>query len=392
MSSTPDPKLEIDFNPFEPAASGAPLGSGIILPESLEARVRELFLQHRTGLGPKAIAVKGEYGAGKSCLLEWLHQKLLPEHRIKSFYFDNPGVQFYDLANTLFRAIGRKNLAKSIWELAGSHMPTPYQGALFQRGFEEYLTSSVHPRKQQDIVEPLRHAVMKAGVTSDEEIAHRIARIVTDAVKKPYFEYRDFVPRQSGSLVAEGEEAPYFAAMLKTISSGSGADGIAFLVDEFEEIGLQRRLTKRAAHDYLATLRRLINLSRNGDSNFWIILSMTPGAHETTRQLDPALVDRMHEIPVNPLTSEDALTLIRGRMNAARTKGSRFTGEVFPFSEDLPFDQPTLTNPRRLVKVCFLALANAEESTKLPFANDYLKDIEASLYSLGDEDERPRDG
>ena len=128
---------------------------------------------------------------------------------------------------------------------------------------------------------------MNAGVTSDEETAHCLAGIVTDAVRKPYFEYRDFLPRRTDSLVAEAEEARYFGAILKTLSRGSGAAAVAFLIDEFEEIGLQKRLTRRAAHDYLSTLRRLINLTRKQDNQFWLFVSMPPDAYQTTQDLEP---------------------------------------------------------------------------------------------------------
>ena len=110
---------------------------------------------------------------------------------------------------------------------------------------------------------PLQEAIISADVTTNEQIAYCLARIVTETPKKPYFEYRDFIPRQSGNVVAEEEEAPYFSAILKTISKGMNAKAIVFLIDEFEEIGLQKRLTKRAAHDYLATLKRLINLAQS---------------------------------------------------------------------------------------------------------------------------------
>ena len=377
-------KLGLEFNPFEPSASGAPLGSKLVLPDTLAARVQELVARHQTGRGVKAVVVVGEYGTGKTCLLQWLHRELFPERRIRSFYFDNPGVQFYDLANALLRTIGRKDFAKFIWELAGPHISVPYQRSLFQRSFEEYLSSSPRSRQQQDIAGPLQEAILKVGVTSDDEIAHCLARIVTDALRKPYFEYRDFIPRQSGSVVAEGEEAPYFGAILKTILRGSGAGGIAFLIDEFEEIGLQKRLTKRAAHDYLATLKRLINLSQNEESNFWLVLSMTPDAHKTTQTLDPALGDRLsgqkHEIHIDMLNFDAALAMVKVRMDAARPEGSGLSGSIFPFPEDIPFRPATFNNPRRLVKACFFSIAGAGDQTVLPFTSEYLHDIESTLY------------
>ncbi len=382
-------KLDLAFNPFEPAASGPPIGIGISPPPALETQMRSLVDTRRTARGPKVFVLIGDYGTGKTCLLHWLCDDLLPAHRIRSFYFDNPGVHFYDLANSLLRTIGRKDFAKFIWELAGPHVSAGYQGNLFRKSYEEYLLAESWPRRQrpQGVAGPLQTAIMEAGVTPDEEIAHCLARIVTDAVRKPYFEYRDFLPRQTGSLVAEAEEAPYFGAILKTLSRGSGAAAVAFLIDEFEEIGLQKRLTKRAAHDYLTTLKRLLNLAQKEDNQFWLFLSMTPDAYRTTRDLEPGLVERFAEhdgvLQVEPLQPDDAVTMIASRLCAARPENStnRNGRNLFPFPQDIPFNPNTRSNPRRLVKACSSAISAADDATRVPFSKDYLKGIEAKLFS-----------
>ena len=379
-------KFELDFNPFEPAATGAPLRGELSPPNDLAERARDFFDWRQAGQGTKAVCITGEYGSGKTCLLRWLHRNILPKRGIKSFYFDNPGVHFYDLANALLRTIGRKDFAKFIWEFAGTHVT--YQKNLFQKGFEEYLSSASLPRpssNQNIITADLQEAVKKAGVTDDDEIAHCLARIVTDTIKKPYFEYRDFVPRQSGSIVPEAEEAPYFRAVLQTISKGEGAQAVAFLIDEFEEIGLQKRLTKRAAHDYLATLRRLISLTQTKEINFWIVLSMTHDAYETTAELEPALVERFseHVVRVKPLDTSGAKALMISRIDAARTRGTSIPkGNLFPFPENILFEPAIYSNPRRLIKTCHLALARADNQTQIPFSENYLRDIENKLYPM----------
>ena len=376
-------KLRLDSNPFEPSATGAPLLGELSPPNELGEKTTGLLDVHQTGQGVKAIVIVGEYGTGKTCLLQWLHSEIFPNRQIKSFYFDNPGVQFYDLANTLLRTIGRKDFAKFIWELAGSHVTVPSQGNLFKEGFEEYLSNSFRPGRQQDMTSPLQEAIINADVTTDEQIAYCLARIVTDFVKKPYFEYRDFVPRQKGSMVPEEEEAPYFRAILKTISQGTTAKSIAFLIDEFEEIGLQKRLTKRAAHDYLATLKRLINLAQSEQINFWVVLSMTPDAYEITKELEPSLIERISDqiLSIELLTSAEALVLMRSRIAAARseeTNGSM--GDLFPFPDDIVFRPNIYSNPRRLIKTCFRAIAQASSDAQLPFTEDYLHRIEEELY------------
>ena len=377
-------KFRLNANPFEPAATGMPLSGALSMPTALETDVQQLLDVHQSGKGVKAIVIVGEYGTGKTCLLQWLHTAVLPGRQIRSFYFDNPGVQFYDLANKLLRTIGRKDFAKFIWELAGAYVTVQYQRTLFEKGFEEYLSGASQPHgHRQDMTNPLQDAILSAGVTNDEQIAHCLARIVTDIVKKPYFEYRDFIPRQSGSVVPEGEEAPYFRAILKAISQGTGATAVAFLIDEFEEIALRKRLTKRAAHDYLATLKRLINLAQSEQIDFWIVLSMTPDAYETTRELEPALVERISDrtLHIKPLTREDAFALVKSRIAAFRSRETdESIGALFPFPDDVPFRPSTYSNPRRLINVCFRALGQADDNTHLPFAQDYLHKVEEELF------------
>ncbi len=383
MASEIFEKLRLHSNPFEPSATGAPISGALTPPNQLAERTMALLEVHQPAKGVKAIVLVGEYGTGKTCLLHWLHRAIFPVRKIKSFYFDNPGVQFYDLANSLLRNIGRKDFAKFIWELAGAHVSGPVQGNLFQKGYEEYLFASYRRRPQADMARPLQDAIRSADVTNDEEIAYCLARIVTEVVKKPYFEYQDFVPRQKNSVVPEGEEAPYFRAILKTISRGTGAQAVAFLVDEFEEIGLQKRLTKRAAHDYLATLKRLINLAQSEQIDFWIVLSMTPDAFETTKELEPALIQRISDriLEVQPFTATDASDLIRARLADARPAGiPQPTTASFPFPDEIGFRPTTYSNPRRLVKACFRAIADADRSVQLPFTEQYLHRVEDELY------------
>ena len=180
------PALDLAFNPFEPAASGPRIGIPFSPSGPLESRLRNLVQTLARARGPKVIVILGDYGAGKTCLLQWLHDDLLPEHRIRPYYFDNPGVHFYALANTLLRTIGRKDFAKFIWELAGPLVQTPYQQSFFRTSFEDYLSAESRPtrRPRQEIAAPLQAAIMAAGVTVDEQIAHCLARIVTDAVRR----------------------------------------------------------------------------------------------------------------------------------------------------------------------------------------------------------------
>ena len=377
-------KLGLKFNPFEPTGADVPVvGLGALsFPQAQEKQTKSLLTELSRGRGAKGIVFVGEYGAGKTCLLQRLHREIFPEHRVKSFYFDNPGVHFYDLANTLLRTVGRKDFAKFVWELAGPYAKG-IQRSLFTQGLDEILSTPRSLRDLKEITRSVRNAVIEAEIESDEQIADCIARIVTNTINKPYFEYRDFIPRLQGSVVAEREEPRYFRAILKTIAKGNNANAVAFLIDEFEEIGLQKRLTRRAAQDYLVTLKRLIDLSETHDEpTFWLVLSMTRDAYDITRQLDEALSDRLEggKIEIPPFGPQDATALVRSRLNAARTEGKR--EDLFPFPNELPFNNKTLSNARRLVKACFFSISKANDSDVdgLPFSKEYLRLVEKEIF------------
>ena len=380
-------ELGLRFNPFEPAASGTPVAGGLALPAELEAQTTARLDELETGGRVRALVLVGAYGSGKTTLLQWLHRRVFPCRQVKSFLFDGPGVQFYDLANALLRSVGRKEFAKFVWELAGSHVNRPEQASLFESGFERYLRSAGRTRAQRShLARSLQDAIVAAEVTPEEQIANCLARIVTDFKQRPYFEYRDFLPRQKGSVVAEREEARYFRALLRLISTGTGAKAVAFLIDEFEEISLQKRLTRRAAHDYLATLRRLINLAEGGTEDLWLVLSMTPDAEAKTKELEPSLGERIlgGRIELPSLGRAEALALIRSRIATARDQdGPLRTSESHPFPEQLHFQPATYENPRRLVQACFRAVARASRSTELPFTERYLQGVEEQPYASG---------
>ncbi len=61
--------LDLTFNPFEPAASGPPIGIPFSPSGALESRLRNLVPALARTRGSKAIVILGDYGAGKTCLL-----------------------------------------------------------------------------------------------------------------------------------------------------------------------------------------------------------------------------------------------------------------------------------------------------------------------------------
>jgi hypothetical protein len=379
-------RLDLEFNPFEPAASGAPV-SKLWIPDKWKNKLDDFFPIMQNTSGPKAYTILGEYGSGKTYLLRYLEREYLPTFRIRPFFFDNPGVQFYDLANNLLRNMGREEFAKSLWELLMPVLPS-FQIPLWDVSFLSQLRS-IHKNRQADLaIEALAKGIISKGITKDAEIAYKLGRMVVDTADRPYFEYKDFIAGRTGSFVAEGEEAPYFAAIIRTLKQIGNVGAIAFLLDEFEEISLQKRLSQKQAQDYLATLKRLINLTEH--ENLWIILSMTQHAEEVTSRLQPALWERFisqgsRSFTIPQLENEEVNSLIKYRIASART-GIKGVSEFFPFADEPAkyFREDIKSSPRRVVKVCSIAIATSiQDSTiTVPFSEQYLRTIQDQLYPI----------
>ena len=99
--------------------------------------------------------------------------------------------------------------------------------------------------------------------------------------------------------------------------------------------------------------------------------------------MDPALEGRFsgRVLSIEPLDRHEAETLIKSRIEAARrTDADGQNIGLFPFPDEIRFRPVTYANPRRLVKTCFYAIADATDRTPLPFSDAYLESIEEKYY------------
>ena len=281
--------------------------------------------------------------------------------------------------------IGRKNLAKTLWELVHTKAPGQQQD-LFLSGYQAYARRVRTRADAKRLAYPLVDLFVECGVTTDEEIAHCLARIVVETPLKPNFEYRDFIPRGSSTLVAERQEPRYFEALLKALSTGSESRGVAFLLDEFEEIGLNDRTRRRTARHYVMTLKRLIDLTRRDSPELWVVLAMTPEAFRQTEIDVPGFTDRMASsgahVTLKAQTRDQAEQLMRRRLQGARADAkANLHDDLFPFPSDIGcFGERVLSSPRRLVQTCSVAISEAREETAVPFEPSYLEAIVARLH------------
>lgn len=377
-------------NPFPPAAAGIDVERDLYMPETLSEKIEEFYNTLSTGEGAKAFPVIGEYGSGKTTLLKGYLKGFFEEKRIMPFYFENPGVQFYDLANTLMRNLGRVEFSKSLWEMCKPYYEEEGQRSLFPMSFTRFLNTLKTRNDREKRAKILAKIVReKLDVTTDEEIAYKIALIIVETARKPYFEYRDFEPSVKTSLVPEREEPKFFNAIIKSIFKIYGVEGVVFLIDEFEDVVIPKRMPRSKSYEYLATLRHLIDVS--AEENFWIVIAMTPEAAQHTKEMGPALWERFtHDqrtaLRLEPLTSKESKKLIRWWLDRARDTVTleQQNNLLFPFPEnlgDILEDRPEIRYPRPLTRMCFSIIARAqEEGISPPISLSFIQKIVDQLY------------
>jgi len=382
-------EYKLSRNPFPPAASGIDVEKDLYIPPKWEGKIEDYYKTLHQGKGAKAFPIVGDYGSGKTVLLKGYLKDFFESKRIKTIYFENPGVKFYDLANTLMRSLGRYEFSKALWERCKEYLAERGQKLLFPMSFSSMLatlkTRADRERKVRELSDVIKNQL---NLTDDEEVAYKLGLMVVETTSKPYFSYRDFVVGTKG-LVAEREESKYFKAVINAIIKIYGVEGVAFLIDEFEEIAFPKRMSHKQTYEYLATLRSLIDISEK--ENLWIISAMTMEAVEETRKMNPALwqrfthQDRNTVLNLGPLTEDESKSLIKWWLNRARDEDElkEYKNKLFPFPEDIEkvLKRPEVRLPRPLVRIGFFILARAEkEKIESPIPIDFIEKIINEFY------------
>ncbi len=370
----------LKFNPFPPAATGTAFAKELWVPSSWSTELGSVFTALSGGEGPKATTVVGGYGSGKTYVLHWMMEQQFRPNRVQPYYIGNPGLAFYTLADDLLRQIGRYEFSKAVWQaLSNEHGMFANQSSFVESPFHLWLESLHTQASKTEAQRRLATALQILKLTDEEEVSFRFAQIIVGTRDRPFFTFRDFVPRSPTSVVAENQETRYFSALIRVLLFAYGWDGIAFLLDEFEDVALGKRLARRQSHEYTSTLRRLLDAA--DEERFWLALSITREGLEQTRVLEPALLDRFGgEFELKPLSDDDAFALVLHRLRSAREDDQGET--LWPFEDDALQELKAVnrSSPRALIKILWRSLAvAAQNNIAPPITRDSLVDAEASL-------------
>ena len=370
----------LKFNPFPPAATGTAFAEDLWVPTSWAKELESVYTALSGGGGPKATTVVGGYGSGKTYVLHWMMEHQFKPNRVQPYYIGNPGLVFYTLADELLRQIGRYEFSKAVWQaLSNEHGMFANRSSFVESPFHLWLASLQTQADKAQAQNRLATALQNLNLTDEEEVSFRFAQIIVGTRDRPFFTFRDFVPRSSTSVVAENQETRYFRALIRILLFAYGWGGIAFLLDEFEDVALGKRLARRQSHEYTSTLRRLLDAA--DEERFWLVLSITREGLDQTKVLEPALLDRFgSEFDIKPLSDEDAFALILHRLRSAREEDHGFT--LWPFEDDVleALKAVNRSSPRALVKIFWRSLAvAAQNNVDPPIKKEDLVDSEGSL-------------
>ncbi|OQX78994.1 MAG: hypothetical protein B6D56_08000 [Candidatus Omnitrophica bacterium 4484_70.1] len=286
------------------------------------------------------------------------------------------------------RRLGRYEFSKALWERCKEYLSQHKTLRLFPLSFKEFLNLFKTKSEREKEVQELQKIIKeKIQLTDDEEVAYRFGLMIVETASKPYFSYRDFAAGSKNSLVAEKQEPKYFKAVIKAICEVYNVEGVAFLIDEFEEVAFPKRMTKKKIYEYLITLRRLIDISE--EENLWIVLAMVPSAMDETKVMDTALWERLtHQqletmLTLEPLNEDECINLLIWWFDRVREKNSQYKGTLFPFSDDFRklLKRPEIRHPRPLIKIGFFTLSRAEnKKIEPPISIKFIQKVIDELY------------
>lgn len=358
------------------------------------------------------LLILGEYGSGKSHLLNYVYETInidtrgIFEGRALAFLIQNPSVSPEDILLSLLRTIGlgtiqdliflpiRRALRKEYGDnllpflraftnftgqmnvLSDSTHNQSYQPAwfidLFSKGYREFR----HLLKAQNVI--LKPKEMKlfaqqtlaAEVSDNPLIVEGLLALVFDDETKDASSWESFLVRNLKRGQAVGVEY-YLGAFLRLFEI-MGIRHVYLLVDELEDLRTQR-LSKKAATEYLAALRRMI---QHNYRLFSFVLASTRDAWNELKLLYPAIEDRFPvraDLIRNPADVKRVVATYLQKARIDKYEGS----DWFPFDETAVDRVIQLrgTVLRHVITECRKLLdVGANQKTEPPFSAKFVED------------------
>lgn len=262
----------------------------------------------------QAIAITASQGIGKTNLLnayaQELHEVLRPRGFFVIRYMADPESSFDPMVRSLFEMFDEHDLLRLSIE------------ALVQKledleDLDDWLSSLRMPEMKaliRSLVETQFNGLQRSDSQFKEKLTLAHQWLLGFPVRKKHqvelgVHFRlDTVESKSRAL----RDMVYFSANMNTL------EGIFLLMDELEKQGAT--LSKTGVLHYLSALRALIDAL---PKYLFLLVALTPDAHQRYREMLPALKGRLaHQITLPPLqTEKEALALMQFYLQIGKERG-----------------------------------------------------------------------
>lgn len=404
-------KYGLTKNPF-PLGGNFPKGylQYTYLTENEILKIRNFLISTFEREEFNGMIVLGDYGSGKSHILNVIHESVNADVRgifrgqAKSFLIQNPNVAPADILHSMFQEINLGTIQDLIFlpvrqklhiqygddalafldqftdhnrnmQLGEKWQPDWYKN-LFSMGYREFrqeLQEHNITLKLKEI-QHITREILKNDVINNDIIAEGLLGLLFKDEAKGVDSWESFLASSFGGKKGRvvGTDV-YLEAFLKLFQK-MGIRHVYLLVDEIEDLRTSR-LSKNAAVEYLATLRRMI---QHNYKMFSFVLASTPDAWDALKLYYPAIEDRF-PVPIDLTGSlERTKDIIAEYLQATRTADYSANERWHPFSEaavDKLIElrgnvlRNVLTECRNLIDYCC-----QREDISLPFSPEFIEE------------------
>jgi type II secretory pathway predicted ATPase ExeA len=311
------------------------------------------------------LLVLGEYGSGKSHVLHYVRKLIatnpLFDSRALCFLIQNPSVAPEDILLSLLREVKLSVIQDVIFAPIADALKTKYQDDI--RSFLSHYTNFNSQRnlfsgdhstlwKSVDISNlGYREFILllkETGLELNHNLLHDFARdaltsrvrfdaaaIADDLIQliagdeaKSQQSWETFLSSRLMSSRKSSIGIEYYLQAFLALFGSTGVRHVYLLVDELEDLQTQR-LTTKAASEYLATLRRMIN---HNYARFSFVLACTGDAWKRLTALYPAIEDRFPLRISLQRAPEETKNVVKRYLQTARHGKTR--NDWAPFTEE----------------------------------------------------------
>lgn len=365
--------------------------------EDIQERQLEDFLFSTFYRGEfNGLLILGEYGSGKSHLLNFVYEMVnsdtlkIFEGLALAFLVQNPGLAPEDILLSLLRTIKLGTVQDLIFlpvkralhqeygsnllpflekftnfqtqlkipsgALEGQTYQPGWYSQLFSFGYREFRGALKEQNVELKSKEMRKYArgVLAKELTDNSIIVESLLGLVFDDESKDVGSWESFLVSSLTGRKGQAVGVEYYLEAILGLFKIMGVRHVYLLVDELEDLRTQR-ISPKAATEYLAALRRMI---QHNYKMFSFVLASTRDAWQELKLYYPAIDDRF-PVQMDLIRNSDQVKQVIAKyLHEARN--GQAVDEWFPFTEKAinqlleirgPILRHAMTECRRLIDV-----------------------------------------